>query len=75
MTSALGMFSALLRFKAHICSGVFKFYIFVNFWQYCVAYEIFIHQPGIEPVPPAVESQSLNHWTAREVPHSGVFCF
>ena len=25
-------------------------------------------QPGIEPVPPAVEAQSLNHWTAREVP-------
>ena len=24
--------------------------------------------PGIEPTPPAVEAQSLNHWTAREVP-------
>ena len=23
---------------------------------------------GIEPVPPAVEARSLNHWTAREVP-------
>ena len=23
---------------------------------------------GIEPVPPAVEVQGLNHWTAREVP-------
>ena len=23
---------------------------------------------GIEPVPPAVEAQGLNHWTAREVP-------
>ena len=23
---------------------------------------------GIEPAPPAVEAQSLNHWTAREVP-------
>jgi len=22
---------------------------------------------GIEPMPPAVEAQSLNHWTAREV--------
>ena len=26
------------------------------------------HWPGIEPVPPAVEARSLNHWTAREVP-------
>ena len=24
----------------------------------------------IEPVPPALEAQSLNHWTAREVPES-----
>ena len=23
---------------------------------------------GMEPVPPAVEGQSLNHWIAREVP-------
>ena len=23
-------------------------------------------QPGIEPVPPAVEAQSPNHWTTRE---------
>ena len=25
-------------------------------------------QPGIEPVPPALEVQSPNHWTSREVP-------
>ena len=24
--------------------------------------------PGTEPVLPAVEAQSLNHWTTREVP-------
>ena len=24
-------------------------------------------QPGIKPKPPAVEVQSLNHWTTREV--------
>ena len=24
--------------------------------------------PGIKPTPPAVEAQSLNHWTTREVP-------
>ena len=29
-----------------------------------------VPQPGIEPVPPAVEARSLNHWTAREVPYS-----
>ena len=25
-------------------------------------------RPGSQPSPPAVEAQSLNHWTAREVP-------
>ena len=28
---------------------------------------ILVPQPGIEPVPPAVEAWSLNHWTTREV--------
>ena len=26
--------------------------------------------PGIEPGPPALETQSLTHWTTREVPSS-----
>ena len=30
--------------------------------------EIRVPWPGIEPVPPEVEVQSLNHWTARDVP-------
>ena len=34
----------------------------------CAACRILVPQPGIEPVPPAVEARSLNHWTAREVP-------
>ena len=29
---------------------------------------ILVPQPGIKPTPPAVEAQSRNHWTAREVP-------
>ena len=31
------------------------------------AYKILVPQPGIKPALPAVEVQSLNHWTAREV--------
>ena len=27
---------------------------------------ILISQPGKEPMPPALEAQSLNHWTAQE---------
>ena len=26
----------------------------------------------MEPTPPAVEAWSLNHWTAREVPHNPI---
>ena len=33
-----------------------------------MAYGILVPQPGIEPVPPALEAWILNHWTAREVP-------
>ena len=29
---------------------------------------ILIPRPGIEPELPALEKQSLNHWTTREVP-------
>ena len=32
------------------------------------ACEILVPQPGIKPMPPAVEAWSLNHWTTREVP-------
>ena len=28
---------------------------------------ILVPRPEIKPVPPAVEAQSLNHWTTREV--------
>ena len=29
-------------------------------------------QPGIKPIPTAVEAQSLNHWTNREVPGKNI---
>ena len=29
---------------------------------------ILVPQPGVGPVTPALEAQSLNHWTTREVP-------
>ena len=34
-----------------------------------MACNILVPQPGIELVPPAVELQNTNHWTAREVPN------
>ena len=33
-----------------------------------MACKMLVPQPGMEPMPPAVEMWSLNHWTTREVP-------
>ena len=41
---------------------------FFSFWQHCGACETLGPRPGIEPMPPALEAWSLNHWTTREVP-------
>ena len=37
------------------------------------ASEILVPQPGMENVPLALEVQSLNHWTAKEVPWNSYF--
>ena len=33
-----------------------------------------VPRPRIEPVPPVVETQSLNHWTTREDPPIAIYC-
>ena len=43
-------------------------YLFIYFWPCCMACQILVPQPGIEPVSPAVETWSPNHWTTREFP-------
>ena len=43
--------------------------LFWFFWPCHAACGILVPQQGIEPVPPAWDVQSLNHWTATEVPH------
>ena len=61
--------------------SVQNFLIFLFVYILCINYfcphlkthGILALQPGIEPVPPALEVRSLNHWTAREVPYSSVF--
>lgn len=49
----------------------FFFFFFLNFWPHlAAACRILVPCPGIEPLPPALEAQSLKHWTSREVPGS-----
>ena len=40
--------------------------ILIFFWPCPTACGILVPQPGIEPMPPAVEAQCPNHWTVKE---------
>ena len=43
--------------------------IYANFWPHPAACGILVPLPGIQPTPPALAVQSLNHWTTKEAPH------
>ena len=45
---------------------------FFFFWLSYAASRILVPWPGIEPGPPAVDMQSPNHWTAKEIPSKSV---
>ena len=42
--------------------------LFTYLWSSCAAHGILVPKPGLEPKPAALEAQSLNLWTTREVP-------
>ena len=48
--------------------GICGSFSFLFFWPHCVAYGILVPWQEIKPVPSALGTRSLNHWTAREVP-------
>ena len=43
------------------------FYLF-TFWPLQVACGILVPGPGIKPLPLAMETHILNHWTTQEAP-------
>ena len=55
--------------------NVFVFYLFILFWPCHTACGILVPQPGIKPMPPAVEAWSRNHWTTGEVPNAIICLF
>ena len=61
------------HFSLHSSPKGRKEFTFFFFWSPHVASGILVPQPGIEPVPPAVEAWSPNHWIAKEVPYSNCF--
>ena len=44
------------------------------FWPCYTACGILVYWPGIEFMPPAVEVQSINHWTTVKIPNSSFSC-
>ena len=63
------MMLELIDKKLFQISPKFFHFFFLKFFG-CAMWHvgITVPQPGIEPMPPAVEAWNLNHWTAREVP-------
>ena len=53
----------------------YYYYYFLIFWSHHAACGILVPRTGIKLAPPAVEMQSLNHWTAREVPGPLILTF
>ena len=54
-------------------SGILVVVVVVLSRLLCVAWGILVPKSGIEPVPPSLRVQSLNHWTTREVPEIQAF--
>ena len=57
-----------VKISINLMRKIFLFNFNFNFWLHCAACGILVPQPGIEPVPPALEVQSLNYRSAKEVP-------
>ena len=62
-----------LLHKLYFLKNLFITIIIITFWPHRTACGILVPRPGIEPVLPAPEAWSLNHWTAREFPHKLYF--
>ena len=52
-------------YQAFLMKSSFSFF---NSLAAHIVYGILVHQWGIKLMRPALEAQSLNHWTARAVP-------
>ena len=51
------------------------YFIYLFFWPCRAACGILLPLPGIEPLSTILEAQSLNHWTAGDVPTVCLFIF
>ena len=71
-TSRTMLIRVRVDFFALFLISFFIHFYFIKLKKYCFwlchgACRILVLQPGIKPVSPAVEEQSPNHWTTKEV--------
>ena len=50
-----------------------RFYLFIYFWLYCVAWRILVPQLGVEPKSPAVEAPRPNRCSRQGSPGMCMF--
>ena len=73
LASLSGNHDNFLSFLIHILQVVKLTFFLGHAASMLQACGISFPQPGMKPVPPAMEVWSLNHWTAREVPRLTYF--
>ena len=56
-----------------VCINIYIYIYIFFFWLYYTSCGILVPQSGIKPTCPALETWSLNHWSAREVPIIFIF--
>ena len=69
--SSIVLIGSLAPFIQNSAQRSFSFLLLLLlflFWPHHAASGALVPWQGIEPVSPALEAWSLNHWTAREVP-------
>ena len=64
------VFSFLFSSRNFLSYSLFLFFFFLFG---CMACRLLVPWPGIKPAPSAADTQSFNHWTAKEVPIPSVF--
>ena len=68
-----GFYKHYFSFCNKGCVLSLSFFFFFFLFAHCMACGILVPWPGVKPLSPALESQSLNHWTVREV-HFFLWC-
>ena len=64
------LFSVLFFFFWGMELFVYRFLFVLVLWPCCTTCGVSVPGWGMEPTPPALEVQSLNHWIPRELPVS-----